>query len=96
MNIVLNGWSHLRIRVHQTSKDEEALKEVLEEQCEEWNLVVVNSDSEYETGLKSFRIGIITLSKNKELEDFLKEEAARDELFRMEFGVKSDSEYETD
>ncbi|GKG09496.1 hypothetical protein Tco_0338242, partial [Tanacetum coccineum] len=32
----------------------------------------------------------------KELEEFLKAEQAHDELFRMEFGVKSDSEYETD
>ncbi|GKA21743.1 hypothetical protein Tco_0701732, partial [Tanacetum coccineum] len=33
---------------------------------------------------------------DKELEEFLKAEQAHDELFRMEFGVKSDSEYETD
>ncbi|GJY24420.1 hypothetical protein Tco_0398078 [Tanacetum coccineum] len=32
---------------------------------------------------------------DKELE-FMKAEQARDELFRMEVGVKSDSEYETD
>ncbi|GJR06490.1 hypothetical protein Tco_0529474 [Tanacetum coccineum] len=61
--------------LHQLAKDEEALKEVLEEQAK------VDKENEI---------------KNKELEDFLKEEAAHDELFRMEFGVKSDSEYETD
>ncbi|GJW39884.1 hypothetical protein Tco_0065729 [Tanacetum coccineum] len=33
---------------------------------------------------------------DKELEEFMKAEQAHDELFRMEFGVKSDSEYETD
>ncbi|GKE25474.1 hypothetical protein Tco_1440858 [Tanacetum coccineum] len=33
---------------------------------------------------------------NKELEEFLKAEQAHDELFMMKFGVKSDSEYETD
>ncbi|GJZ38544.1 hypothetical protein Tco_0585107 [Tanacetum coccineum] len=33
---------------------------------------------------------------DKELEEFLKAEQAHDELFRMEFRVKSDSEYETD
>ncbi|GJS79162.1 hypothetical protein Tco_0729043 [Tanacetum coccineum] len=33
---------------------------------------------------------------DKELEEFLKAEQSHDELFRMEFGVKSDSEYETD
>ncbi|GJV92940.1 hypothetical protein Tco_1540753 [Tanacetum coccineum] len=32
----------------------------------------------------------------KEWEDFMKEEQAHDELFRLECGVKSDSEYETD
>ncbi|GJW26036.1 hypothetical protein Tco_0039847 [Tanacetum coccineum] len=32
---------------------------------------------------------------HKELEEFMKEEQVHDELFRMEFGVKSDSEYET-
>ncbi|GKE81317.1 hypothetical protein Tco_1551317 [Tanacetum coccineum] len=31
----------------------------------------------------------------KELEEFLKAQQAHDELFRMECGVKSDSEYET-
>ncbi|GJX69575.1 hypothetical protein Tco_0305302 [Tanacetum coccineum] len=33
---------------------------------------------------------------DKELEEFMKAEQAQDELFRMEFEVKSDSEYETD
>ncbi|GKC32657.1 hypothetical protein Tco_1039951 [Tanacetum coccineum] len=33
---------------------------------------------------------------DKELEEFLKAKQAHDELFMMEFGVKSDSEYETD
>ncbi|GKC71265.1 hypothetical protein Tco_1117148, partial [Tanacetum coccineum] len=33
---------------------------------------------------------------DKELEEFLKAQQAHDELFRMECGVKSDSEYETD
>ncbi|GKA06618.1 hypothetical protein Tco_0685842 [Tanacetum coccineum] len=33
---------------------------------------------------------------DKELEEFLKAEQAHDELFKMEFGVKSDSEYKTD
>ncbi|GJU02870.1 hypothetical protein Tco_1113208 [Tanacetum coccineum] len=33
---------------------------------------------------------------NKKLEEYWKEEQAHDELFRMECGVKSDSEYETD
>ncbi|GKA75086.1 hypothetical protein Tco_0781464 [Tanacetum coccineum] len=32
----------------------------------------------------------------KEWEEFMKEEQAHDELFRLECGVKSDSEYETD
>ncbi|GJT83827.1 hypothetical protein Tco_1058169 [Tanacetum coccineum] len=32
---------------------------------------------------------------DKELEEFLKAEQAHDELLRMEFWVKSDSEYET-
>nr|GEZ16807.1 hypothetical protein [Tanacetum cinerariifolium] len=33
---------------------------------------------------------------DKGLEELLKAEQAHDELFRMEFEVKSDSEYETD
>ncbi|GKE91425.1 hypothetical protein Tco_1572520, partial [Tanacetum coccineum] len=33
---------------------------------------------------------------DKELEEFLKVEQAHDELFKMKFEVKSDSEYETD
>ncbi|GJT83826.1 hypothetical protein Tco_1058168 [Tanacetum coccineum] len=33
---------------------------------------------------------------DKELEEFLKAEQAHDELFRMEFRVKSDSEYKKD
>nr|GEX06055.1 hypothetical protein [Tanacetum cinerariifolium] len=32
----------------------------------------------------------------KEWEEFVKQEQAHDELFRLEFGVKSDSEYESD
>ncbi|GKA24289.1 hypothetical protein Tco_0710322 [Tanacetum coccineum] len=32
----------------------------------------------------------------KELEERIKQEQAHDELFRLEFGVKSDSEYESD
>ncbi|GJR53032.1 hypothetical protein Tco_1403553 [Tanacetum coccineum] len=32
----------------------------------------------------------------KELEKRIKQEQAHDELFRLEFGVKSDSEYESD
>ncbi|GKA43540.1 hypothetical protein Tco_0736264 [Tanacetum coccineum] len=32
----------------------------------------------------------------KELEEFMKAEQAHDELFRIEVGVKSDSEYEID
>ncbi|GKC05281.1 hypothetical protein Tco_0996891 [Tanacetum coccineum] len=32
----------------------------------------------------------------KELEERIKQEQAHDELFRLECGVKSDSEYETD
>ncbi|GJU09750.1 hypothetical protein Tco_1132146 [Tanacetum coccineum] len=32
----------------------------------------------------------------KEWEEFVKQEQAHDELFRLEFEVKSDSEYESD
>ncbi|GJY63853.1 hypothetical protein Tco_0465313 [Tanacetum coccineum] len=32
----------------------------------------------------------------KEWEEFVKQEQAHDELFRLEFGVKSDSKYQTD
>ncbi|GJV85771.1 hypothetical protein Tco_1525669 [Tanacetum coccineum] len=61
--------------LHQLAKDEEALKEVLEEEAKR----------EKENAIY-----------NKKLEEYWKEEQAHDELFRMEFGVKSDSKYETD
>ncbi|GJV51677.1 transposase, MuDR, MULE transposase domain protein [Tanacetum coccineum] len=65
----------IKDELHQLAKDEEALKEVLEEEAKR----------EKENAIY-----------NKKLEEYWKEEQAHDELFRMEFGVKSDSEYETD
>ncbi|GJW99997.1 hypothetical protein Tco_1078191 [Tanacetum coccineum] len=61
--------------LHHLAKDEEALKEVLEEEAKK----------EKENAIY-----------NKKLEEYWKEEQAHDELFRMECGVKFDSEYETD
>ncbi|GJV79671.1 hypothetical protein Tco_1515541 [Tanacetum coccineum] len=61
--------------LHQLAKDEETLKEVLEEEAKR----------EKENAIY-----------NKRLEEYWKEEQAHDELFRIEFRVKSDSEYKTD
>ncbi|GJU30514.1 hypothetical protein Tco_1174103 [Tanacetum coccineum] len=61
--------------LHHLAKDEEALKEVLQEEAKR----------EKENAIY-----------NKKLKEYWKEQQAHDELFMMECGVKSDSEYETD
>ncbi|GKF17301.1 hypothetical protein Tco_0062219 [Tanacetum coccineum] len=65
----------IKNELHQLALDEEALREVLEE----------------ETQAKKERA-----RAEKEWEEEMKKEEAHNELFRLEFGVISDSEYETD